>query len=86
MVSALVKIDFHYTDDPEVAKAHLLRFLNRPTYLTNLVGVNVSGLSVVQGDTHYEPSSGNPVYFDLDSPVQIMDDKTKAKRGVPNGE
>lgn len=82
MVSALIKIDFHYTDDPEVAKAHLLGFLNRPTYFTNLVGLNVSGLSVREGATHYDALCGNPITFDLDSPVQIMDAKTKAKRGI----
>lgn len=81
MVSALVKIDFHYTDNPEVAKEHLLGFLNRPTHLTNLVGVVVSGLSVSGNDQHYEGVSGNQIYFDLGT-VEIMDDKTKAKRGV----
>jgi hypothetical protein len=81
MVTAMVKIDFHYTDDPEVAKAHLLGFLNRPTHLTNLVGVIVSGMSVREGDTHYEGLSGNTIYFDLRT-IDIMDEKTMAKRNA----
>ena len=83
MVSAIIKVDLHYTDDVEQAKHDLLYRLNRPTTLTDLVGVVVSGASFREGAEHYESCSGNPLYFDLGT-LDIMADKIKAKRGAPH--